>query len=313
MANIAYIGNFGVSFSTENDIKWTLEEKLGHKVIPLQENKVTTDEVVMATRERGCRLLLWTHTHGSDWEMVGQISREKMITELRSSGIKTASMHLDRFWGLSKLDQREERIGHHAFWAVDTVFTADGGNDDRFRDRGVNHVWLPPAIVEKGLGFGKAQPHFASPICFTGADGYHPEYPFRGLMCSRLKEKYGSNFRIYQGVREENLNNLYASVRVVVGDSCFAGSDRYWSDRVPEVLGRGGFLIFPKTPGLDIPGLVTYNPGDVNDLIKKIDYWIQDENQEARKEIVKQTQAHVAQNETYTNRMKFVLDYMEIK
>lgn len=308
--NIAYIGNFGCDFSTESEIKWTLEERLGHKVIPLQENKITTDEVVMATRERGCRLLLWTHTHGPDWEMVGQMSREKMIDEIRKSGVRTASFHLDRFWGLSALDQREERIGTHAFWKTDTVFTADGGNDERFASRGVSHHWLPPAVVERDCYFGKPQPHYTSPICFTGADGYHPEYPFRGLMCSRLKETYGSNFRIYQGIRQESLNNLYASVRVVVGDSCFAGSDRYWSDRVPEVLGRGGFLIFPKTPGLDIPGLVTYEPGNIEDLIKKINYYTEDEIQEERKEIVKVTQAYVKENDTYTNRMKTLLSVM---
>ena len=78
-----------------------------------------------------------------------------------------------------------------------------------------------------------------------------------------------------------DINNLYASARVMVGDSCFAGADRYWSDRVPEVLGRGGFLIFPKTPGLEIPGLVTYEPGNIDDLIKKINYWIDDDHQKA--------------------------------
>jgi hypothetical protein len=100
---------------------------------------------------------------------------------------------------------------------------------------------------------------------------------------------------------------------LVVGDSCFAGSPRYWSDRVPEVLGRGGFLIFPRTPGLEIPDLVTYNPGDINDLIKKIDYWLDETRDQERKEIVKKTQAWVKENETYTQRMKFVLDYMGIK
>lgn len=310
MTTIAILGNHACPFSTESELVWTLEH-LGHRVVKLQENAITTDEVVCAVRERGSRLLIWVHTHG--WEMIGNISQDKMLNELRSSGIKTASFHLDRFWGLNALDQREERIGKHAFWHTDVVFTADGGNDDRFRERGVNHVWLPPAVVEKDCYFGKPQPHFTSPLCFTGADGYHPEHPFRGLMCSRLKEQYGSNFRIYQGIRQAALNDLYASVRVVVGDSCFAGSDRYWSDRVPEVLGRGGFLIFPQTPGLEIPGLVTYRPADINDLICKINYWIDDDHQAERKEIVKITQAHVKEHDTYTHRMQFVLAHMGVK
>lgn len=310
MATIAILGNHGCPFSTESELDWTLEN-MGHRVVKIQENNITTHEVVQAVRERGVRLFVWIHTHG--WEMIGNISQEKMLEEIKSSGIKTASFHLDRFWGLNQLDGREERIGTHAFWHTDTVFTADGGNDERFASRNVRHVWLPPAVVERDCYFGKPQPQYASPLCFTGADGYHPEYPFRGIMVNRLKEKYGSNFRVYQGVRQDDLNNLYASVRVVVGDSCFAGSDRYWSDRVPEVLGRGGFLIFPKTPGLEIPGLVTYNPGDIEDLIKKIDYWVDDDRTAERKTIQIQTQAHVKAHDTYTNRMKFVLDYMGVK
>lgn len=39
----------------------------------------------------------------------------------------------------------------------------------------------------------------------------------------------------------------------MIGDSCFAGSPKgayYWSDRIPETLGRGGFLIHPYVDGL---------------------------------------------------------------
>ena len=110
-----------------------------------------------------------------------------------------------------------------AFWKTDAVFTADGGNDDRFRSRGVNHVWLPPAVVERDCYFGTPHACYNSPVAFAGAEGYHPEYPFRARMVGRLRETYGSNFRVYQGIREVDINNLYASARVMVGDSCFAG------------------------------------------------------------------------------------------
>lgn len=311
MATIAVLGNHGCPFSTESELDWTLEH-LGHRVVKLQENNINTDEVVMAARERGARLLIWIHTHG--WEMIGSISQEKMLNEVRSSGIKTCSFHLDRFWGLNVLDQREDRIGTHAFWKTDVVFTADGGNDDRFADRGVNHHWLPPAVVERDCYLGTPQPQYTSPLCFTGADGYHPEYPFRGILVSRLKEIYGSNFRLYQGVRQDNLNNLYASTRVVVGDHCFAGEPRYVSDRLFEATGRGGFLIYPETEGVteSIPSLVTYKPGDINDLIKKINYWTQDEVQKERKERVLIAHQWVKENATYTNRLKTLLEIMKI-
>jgi Glycosyl transferases group 1 len=308
MSSIAVLGNHEVSFCTERELDWTLE-KLGHRVTRIQENKVSAVEVVQKCRESGTKLLIWVHTHG--WDVQGDLYN--MLSQLRASGIKTCSFHLDRFWGLNILDKREERIGTHAFWKTDVVFTADGGNDDRFKERGVNHIWMPPAVVERDCYFGTASLQFNSPVAFTGAEGYHPEYPFRPRLCGRLRERYSTNFRSYTGIRERALNDLYASVRVLVGDSCFAGADRYWSDRVPETIGRGGFLIYPATPGLNIPGLVTYEPGNIEDLFAKIDYWIDDDRNQER--IRRRNEAHefVKRNHTYTNRMQTLLQVMEIK
>ena len=311
MATIAVLGNHSVSFSTECELDWTLETRLGHRVIRIQENTTDTHEVVSRCRETSAKLFIYVHTHG--WGMAGNITQDQMIDQLRKAGIKTCSFHLDRFWGLNILDQREERIGTHAFWKTDVVFTADGGNDEKFAARGVNHRWMPPAVVERDCVFGRPSLQFNCPIAFTGADGYHPEYSFRTLMVNRLREIYRTNFRVYQGIRQQPLNDLYASVRVVVGDHCFAGAPRYWSDRVPEVLGRGGFLIHPATPGLDIPGLVTYEPQNIDDLIKKINYFIDDDHQAERIKLRNQAHEFVKQHHTYTNRMQELLQVMEVK
>lgn len=147
-------------------------------------------------------------------------------------------------------------------------------------------------------------------VGFVGATGYHPEYPFRGELLQFLKEAYGERFRVFSGYRGAELNDLYASIRVVVGDSCFGGSDHYWSDRVPETLGRGGFLIHPETKGLRIPGLVTFSPGNLFELQDKIDYYL--EREEERLSCVKVASAWVRENETYHNRMKTLLQTMEI-
>lgn len=309
MTTIALLGNHSCDFSTESELAWTLEKRLGHNVVRLQENKVTADEVVTGARDRGSKLFIWVHTHG--WEMPGD--QYKMLENLRNSGIKTSSFHLDRFWGLNQLDQRQDRIGTHAFWRTDKVFTADGGNDERFAQLGINHQWMAPAVVERDCVLGRPNLQFNSPIAFTGADGYHPEYPFRPMLVNRLREMYGSNFRVYQGIRQQALNDLYATVRVLVGDSCFAGADRYWSDRVPETIGRGGFLIYPKTPGLEIPGLVTYEPQNIPDLVKKINYFIDDDHQSERIKLRNQAHEFVKQHHTYTNRMQELLKIMEVE
>jgi len=310
MSSIALLGNFEVPFSTESELRWTLETRLGHRFTPLQENKVTAQEVVQKCRETATKLLIWVHTHG--WDVQGDL--QWMLNQLRASGIKTASFHLDRFWGLNILDQRQDRIGTHAFWRTDKVFTADGGNDEKFAALGINHVWMPPAVVERDCALGRPNLQFNCPVAFFGADGYHPEHPFRARMISRLREKYGTNFRVYQGIRQQALNDAYATVKVLVGDHCFAGaSPRYWSDRLPETLGRGGFLIYPETEGLEVPGLATYEGQNADDLIKKIDYWLDDDRNQER--IRRRNEAHeyVKQHHTYTQRMQQLLQVMGVQ
>ncbi len=301
MSTIAVLGNHEVAFATERELDWTLEEKLGHNVIRLQENKVSALDVVQTCRERGAKLLIFVHTHG--WDVQGDLFW--MLNQLRASGIKTASFHLDRFWGLNKADGREDRIGDHAFFRTDKFFSADGGNDEKWASRGINHVWLKAGVVERDCVPGKPNLKFNCPVAFFGADGYHSEYSFRGMMVNRLREIYGTNFRVYQGIRQQELNDAYATVKVIVGDHCFAGQPRYCSDRLYETTGRGGFLIYPETEGItdEIPGLVTYKPQDLNDLISKINYWLDDDHQSER--IRRRNEAHeyVKRNCTYTQRM----------
>lgn len=312
MTRIAVIGNHGCSFSTESELVWTLETRLGHQVIKLQENEVSTHGVVERARESRLELAIWVHTHS--WTMTGNFDQYEMLKQLRANGTKICSFHLDRFFGLQTLDRREDRIGDHAFFKTDKFFSADGGNDEGWKAKGVNHVWLKAGVVERGCYLGQPSPQFGNQVIFAGAEGYHPEYPFRSTMVNRLREVFASNFRVYSGIRENELNNLYATARVVVGDHCFAGQPRYCSDRLYETAGRGGFLIYPETEGIteEIPGLITYKPQDLDDLISKIKYWLDDDNQAERIRRRNETHEWVKQNGTYTNRMQFLLQEMGV-
>lgn len=305
---LAILGNFEPEHSTENELLWTLGD-MGYQVIPFQENKDTTDDIVSECKNSKVALLVYVSTHG--WVTPGTMSVDEMLDRLAEDGTKTASFHLDRYWGLNINDKREDLIGTHPFWRTDYVFTADGGNQDRFRERGINHYWLPPGVVKRDCYFGQPQEELITPIGFVGARGYHPEYPFREQLISFLEDTYGDRFRLFQGYRGEALNNLYSSISVVVGDSCFGGADYYWSDRVPETLGRGGFLIHPASRGLTIPGLVTYSPGDLAELADRIDYYLA--RPEERDALRAASQAWVRENETYHNRMRTMLKIVGIE
>lgn len=295
---LAILGNFRPQHSTENELLWTLRE-LDYQVISFQEDEDTTDQILAECVQQEVKLLIYVHTHG--WITPGKATLDEMLVALRSAGIKSASFHLDRYAGLNLADGRESRVGTHPFWRTDTVFTADGGNQEFFRARGVNHVWLPPGVVKRDCYLGTARPDLTVDVGFVGAVGYHPEYPFRGELIEFLKGAYGDRFRTFQGYRGEALNDLYASIRVVVGDSCFGGADNYWSDRVPETLGRGGFLIHPASVGLNIPGLATFEPGNLIELQDKIDFAL--EQPWVRKNCREVAMSWVTSQETYHNRM----------
>lgn len=305
---LAILGNFGPSHSTENELLWTLRD-MGYRVIPFQENEARTEEILRECIVEKVSLLLYIHTHG--WETLGKISVLSLIESLRANGVKTASFHLDRYWGLNQLDHREDRVGEHPFWHTDAVFTADGGNETRFKERGVNHYWLPPGVVKRDCYLGEVRDEYRTDVGFVGAEGYHPEYSFRGELLQFLRSIYGSRFRVFQGIRGKTLNDLYASIKVVVGDSCFGGSDYYWSDRVTETLGRGGFLVHPECRGLRIPGLVTFAPGDLGELQDRIDYYLV--HDEEREFLRRAAHAWVRENETYHNRMDRLLRTMGVR
>ena len=296
---IVFLGNFEPVFSTESHHKWTWEQ-MGHQVTALQANKTTTDQVLAACR--GSQLLQVTYTHG--WPFPGKISPDDLLKQVREMGIPSFSYHLDMYFGLSTLDRRSDRVGQHWSWKVDHFFSTDGAHDAEYAARGVKHTWLPPGVVAYGCHKGNPQPSQTSEIGFVGSVSYHPEYPFRTRMVEALRKHYGPRFRVFSGLREEPLNNALASIKVVVGDHCFAGMPKYWSDRLPETCGRGGFLLYPETEGTTIP-TATYKPQDIGDLIHKIDYYLAHE--EERLATRDRAFEHVKNNDTYTHRLAEVL------
>lgn len=299
---IVFLGNFDFPFSTESHHAWTWR-KLGHEVIQLQENRSSTDQVVAACQ--GAQIFQFTHTHG--WGTPGSFGLEEMLRRVHGMGVKSFSYHLDLYWGLNTLDKREERIGQHPSWKVNYFFSTDGAHDSQYKERGVNHIYLPPAVVEYGCYKGTFTPTFASDIGFVGSVGYHPEYPFRTHMIENLRKMYGPQFRVYSGAREEALNNVYASCKIVVGDHCFAGTPRYWSDRLPETCGRGGFILYPQTEGMTIP-TATYTPQNMVSLYDRIAYFIN--NPQERERIRDAAFEHVKANDTYTHRLAQILKIM---
>lgn len=305
---IAYVGNFGPAHSTENHVAASLES-LGHDVVRVQENDPPVAYAELPRWIGPHDLLLWTRTWDVDHD--GQLA---MLDRYRTLGVPTVGFHLDLYVGLD----REPQLDSLPWWRCDLMFTPDGDHDHVFLEKGINHVYCPPAVFHDECYL--ADPdyrRFGSDVAFVGSwRRYHREYPFRRHLVPWLRSQYRNRFRMWgdggPSVRGHDLNVLYASTKVAVGDSCFSGRlDTYLSDRVFETLGRGGFLVHPASPALGALGLEdgvhlgTYTPGDLRDLKATIDRWLADP--EGREAARRKGHEHVTANHTYRHRMEFVL------
>lgn len=306
---IVFVGNFRVPFTTENDLAWSYE-KLGHKVIKMQEDHVSAEQVY--AQARMADMLHYVHTHG--WETRGEYGMAEVLRKLDRRGIPTVSTHLDTWYGL----RRSGDVANHPFWQTEYVFTADGGADEWIKSLGINHHYLKAGVVERDCFIGDYRESYAFDVVFVGSKQYHPEWPYRPQLINWLEKTYGSRFGHFGGdgrgvVRGKDLNDLYASAKVVIGDTLCLNFDRqeYWSDRIYETTGRGGFIIHPFIEGLqndfDIDKeIIVYRYGDFDELRAKIDYYLSDNDQ--REAIRMAGHERTKRDHTYTNRVQQVIE-----
>lgn len=314
--NVVYLGNYRHSFCTEVHITRELEA-LGHQVVRVQERPGggTIDDVAAleaTAHESLAEVVFWQRTWG-----MPPAETTALWRRLEADGIKTASYHLDLYLGL----HRQRDIAGDPFWSTGTVFTPDGNlaSEEWFRDHGIRHVWSPPAVVSDELADvmpGTKCDEYDYDVVFVGSPGthYHGEWPWRGELIAALERRYRKRFRRFGGdmpggpVRGMDLNDLYATARVVVGDSCFAHPKQwYWSDRPMETYGRGGIMAFPRITLLQkmLGPYPTYEVGDMRSVFEAVDYLL--DHQENARAWSQAAVRHIRSEHTYQARMERAL------
>lgn len=271
--HVVQIGNQQVSYCTEVHLRQSLEA-LGHTVTFVQEGP-QCDRLAKRAIQRGpVDLVLYTRTDGLRWPHEQGVA---LWDWCRTRGIPSASVHLDLFHSIAR---RDVKVTHdNALFAVDHCFTADGDHQAEFAAAGINHHWLPPGVLYEECGAGTPRAEYAGDVAFVGSSShYHGEWPRRRELVAALESHYAGRFtRAGDGrtVREQALNDLYASVKVSAGDSLAPLRERstYASDRVVEAPGRGSILVHPRMdPWVDLLGdAVVWCGWDVADQIAALD------------------------------------------
>jgi hypothetical protein len=230
---------------------------------------------------------------------------------LRQIKVPKIAYHLDYYFGIS----RQTNLENDPFWHCDFVFQPDGDHLDEFKNLGINTYFSPPAIF-KDACYLLDRPKNHELIFVGSYNNYHGEWPWRRDLINKLYTY--PQFELYpQGenvVREEALNELYASTKVVVGDSlCLPNNKTYTSDRIFETTGRGGFILFPKIEYLTkiFPKEIFYEVADWDSLHRKIDYYL--EHHEERETLRLKCHEITKKNHTYMQRLKKMLEVINGK
>jgi hypothetical protein len=313
---IAYVGNRtnldnnDKSFNTENHIALTLE-LLGHTVDFIQE-KDEDNQNTLVNRVKGSDLFLYTRTWGK------YVTKED-LRAIEALGIPTVSFHLDLYSNIARDGDMDIRS---PFWDTQYIFSPENSVQARkvFKEHNINQFYLPPGVYEPECYIAESVDRYKHDVVFIGGGSSygHPEWQFyRHKLMMFLDKTYGDRFGKYGGaeglVRGHELNLLLSSAKIVIGDSLnkdFIDS-YYYSDRIFETTGRGGFTISPYIPGItdhfvDRKEAVFYAYDNFVQLENLINYYL--ENDEEREAIRLAGHERTKRENTYTNRMKIMIN-----
>lgn len=289
---ISIIGKFRKLYDEEHIARSF--ESIGCEVLRVEEG-LLSHQIIGLTKEFNPDVVLWTKL---------SVTEPKVVCEAMSE-FKRVCWVFDLYIGYN----REYRLQSHPAFKADYVFTTDGGNQEKFKELGVNHKCVRQGIWEEECFLEELNPDGS--IIFVGSD--NPSNSNRVDQLNFIQKEYKDRFKWYgrwntNEVRGTDLNKLYANSSIVIGDSVY--SPHYWSNRVVETLGRGGFLIHQEVEGIkeEYPYLVTYPRGDYVKLKELINYYLTHEDE--RREIINKNFQWVKQNYTTAKKCQELLNYI---
>jgi len=172
------------------------------------------------------------------------------------------------------------------------------------------HKYKNLYVLRQGIGDefidyqGQFRPEFAKDVVFLGR-----VYGVRGEWVRMLKREFGNRFEVYNNVFDKNLKDCMASCKIALAP-LYPSDDFYWSSRIYQIVGNGGFIIHPRLQGLAEEGWIdgkhyvgyrTYP-----EMVEKIKYYLKHEKE--REKIRKAGYEFCIKNFKYSDRVKKLLE-----
>lgn len=286
---IIYVGKHGSGGNDDEGAIHFALEKLGHDVVRVQESH--TKGVAKLEGD----FLLCHHWHNL------AVLREVKIPKV--------------FWCFDLIDWPDGGPRHQQRCAwmreltevCDLGFLTDG--DWVARNDTGKLYWMTQGADERPLDPCLDQPlncEKTTDILFVGGIGYG-----RDKFVQELRERYGERFKhVLKGCYGLSLAVEISRAKIVVAPDSPV-TDRYWSNRVYNVLRLGGFLLHPWSEGISCqyhPYLLTYSR---NELPELIDTWI--EEVDARQKVAVIGSQWTMQYHTYRHRCQELLKIVQEK
>jgi len=303
MRKIFYIGSFDKLWDEEG-IAQALET-LGCKVVRFNASNFRFTEFRHAFNTAQPEVIMWAKLN------IDPTIKDYFLKWVKEQKVKTVCYMPDLYWGLTRQWKAQRR---DSLFQADYVFSPDGGHDELWQKAGVNHHLLRQGIAKDFAYVAKPEPKYAFDVVFVGS--LNPEYPYRTRLIEWLRQKYAGQFKWFgkadsDEIRGHELNKLYASSKVIIGESVY--SPYYWSNRIYETIGRGGFMVHPVIPGLDqeykpYEHYIPYQHNDFQSLREIIDYYLTHDSE--RRVIADAGSLYTQANFTLEQRCKSLLNYI---
>lgn len=235
---VLYIGSFGKLWDEEGTAKGL--EANGCTVVRMGEPGFDLNEYMSVLRKERPDFVMFAKL-----KVRGDI-RKNVLAIAKDVNAKTVCLVPDLYFGLS----REYKLWVDPIFKADLVLTPDGGQRDW---KTIIHRVYRQAIPDEYCYIGEPNPDkYDYDVAFVGCR--NPEYPYRDELIRNLRTWYGPKFKWFgrmdsDEVRGHELNRLYSTAKVIVGDSVYA--PKYWSNRIYETLGRCAALVHPLTEGIE--------------------------------------------------------------